>query len=95
MGGTPADVTTDDRRVAASVTFVELGSGKRFVDGDVRCRAEVKGRRLRVLANTYRGSAAHCEWRVPRWARGEKLTGVVAVQVGRAAAIRVFVRKTK
>lgn len=95
VGGTPADVTTDDRRVAASVTFVELGSGKRFVDGDVRCRAEVKGRRLRVLANTYRGSAAHCEWRVPRWARGEKLTGVVAVQVGRAAAIRVFVRKTK
>jgi hypothetical protein len=77
------------------VQFVELSTGKRFVAGGVRCRAEVTGRRLRVLANTFRAGEAHCVWRVPRWAKGKKVTGVVAVQVGGDAAKRVFIRVVK
>jgi hypothetical protein len=83
------------KRILASVQFVELSSGKRFVAGQVRCRAEVTGRRLRVLANTFRGTTAHCAWRVPKWAKGKQVTGVVAVQVGGAAAKRVFIRTVK
>lgn len=85
----------EEKRLSATVEFVELDSGKTFTGGGVRCRAEVKGRRLRVLANTYRAGAAHCEWRVPAWAKGKKLTGVVAVQQDGAAALRVFIRKVK
>ncbi len=95
VGATPAEVTSAKKRLTASVQFVELSSGKRFVAGQVRCRAEVTGRRLRVLANTFRGSAALCAWRVPKWAKGKQLTGVVAVQVDGAAAKRVFIRVVK
>jgi hypothetical protein len=88
-------VRSAKRKLSASVRFVELGSGKRFLAGSVRCRAEVTGKRLRVVANVFRGGAAHCAWRVPPWAKGKRLTGVVAVQVGRAAATRLFVRTVR
>jgi hypothetical protein len=60
--------------------------------GSVRCRAEVDGKRLRVLANTFKGRSARCAWKIPAWAKGKQLTGVVAVQVGGVAATRLFVR---
>lgn len=88
-------MTRAKKRLTANVQFVELSSGKRFAAGQVRCRAEVTGRRLRVLANTFRGQTAHCAWRVPKWARGKQLTGVVAVQIDGAAATRVFIRTVK
>ena len=33
--------------------------------GDVRCYAEVAGKRLRVVTNAYRNGMARCAWRVP------------------------------
>jgi hypothetical protein len=95
VGALPADVASVKARLAASVPFVELATGKRFTAGSVRCRAEVNGRRLRVLANTYRKGEAHCEWRVPTWAKGKRVTGVVAVQLNGAAATRLFVRTVR
>jgi uncharacterized protein YkwD len=95
VGGMPADVATVKARLAASVPFVELDTGKRFTAGSVRCRAEVSGRRLRVLANVFRAGEAHCEWRVPAWAKGKRVTGVVAVQLDGAAATRLFVRTVR
>ena len=79
-------------RLVARVAFVHLDTGKPMAQGSVRCRAEVDGKRLRVVTNAFADKAAKCAWRVPRWAKGKQLTGVVAVQVGDAAARRLFVR---
>jgi uncharacterized protein YkwD len=94
VGAKPADVTrqTKRSRLVASVTFVQLATGRPFASGSVRCRAEVDGKRLRVVANIFKAQSARCAWRIPVWAKGKQLTGVVAVQVGNAAATRLFMR---
>jgi len=79
-------------RLVASVAFVQLATGRPLSSGSVRCRAEVDGKRLRVLANVFKARAARCAWRIPTWAKGKRLTGVVAVQVGGVAATRLFIR---
>jgi putative Ca2+/H+ antiporter (TMEM165/GDT1 family) len=78
--------------LVAWVTFVHLGTGRPLAQGSVRCRAEVDGKRLRVVTNAFAAQAATCAWRIPGWAKGKQLTGVVAVQIGDAAARRLFVR---
>jgi uncharacterized protein YkwD len=94
VGAKPAHVLrqTKRSRLVASVTFVHLVTGRPFASGSVRCRAEVEGKRLRVLANAFKAQSARCAWRIPGWAKGKQLTGVVAVQVGNAAATRLFMR---
>jgi uncharacterized protein YkwD len=94
VGAKPAYVTRSTRRsrIAAAVPFVQMATGLRLTTGSVRCRAEVDGKRLRVVANVFKAKAARCAWRVPRWARGKQLTGVVAVQIDGAAATRLFIR---
>jgi uncharacterized protein YkwD len=94
VGAKPAHVMrqTKRSRLVASVTFVHLATGRPFASGSVRCRAEVDGKRLRVLANTFKAQSARCAWRIPVWAKGKQLTGVVAVQVGDTAATRLFMR---
>jgi hypothetical protein len=94
VGAKPALVSSQAKRsrLVARVAFVHLSTGRPLVQGSVRCRAEVDGKRLRVVTNTFAASAAKCAWRIPDWARGKRLTGVVAVQVGDAAARRLFVR---
>ena len=79
-------------RLAASVPFVQMATGRPLTAGSVRCRAEVDGKRLRVVANVFRAQAARCAWRIPTWAKGKQLTGVVAVQIDGAAATRLFMR---
>jgi hypothetical protein len=76
------------------VAFITMATGRPLTAASVRCRAEVNGKSLRVVANVLapRG-AARCAWRVPAWASGEQLIGVVAVQIGDKAARRIFVRK--
>ena len=95
IGARPATVTRSAKRarIAASVPFVHMTTGRPVTAGSVRCRAEVEGRRLRVVANVLSASAARCAWSVPRWASGKRLTGVVAVQVGSTAATRLFIRE--
>lgn len=94
MGAKPAHVSRQPKRsrLVARVAFVHLSTGRPMLSGSVRCRAEVSGKRLRVLANAFSAEAAKCAWRIPRWAHGKKLTGVVAVQVGTTAARRLFIR---
>ncbi len=93
VGAKPAQVSRQRKsRLDASVKFVHLATGRPLASGSVRCRAEVDGKRLRVLANTFKAKSARCAWRLPGWAKGKQLTGVVAVQVGDAAARRLFVR---
>ena len=78
-------------RLTASVAFVQIETGRPLATGSVRCRAEVGGKRLRVLTNAFKAQAARCAWKIPAWAKGKQLTGVVAVQVGddsRATAVR-------
>jgi hypothetical protein len=82
-------------RLTASVAFVQLKTGRPLAAGSVRCRAEVSGKRLRVLTNAFKAEKARCAWRIPAWAKGKQLTGVVAVQVGETAAVRLFVRTVK
>jgi hypothetical protein len=82
-------------RLVATVPFVDLKTRQRFIGGSVRCRAEVDGRRLRVVVNAFRGGRATCAWKVPKSAEGRKLTGVVAVQVGDRAARRLFIRTVR
>jgi uncharacterized protein YkwD len=95
IGAKPAYVTRSTRRsrIAASVPFVHMTTGRPVTAGSVRCRAEVEGKRLRVVANVFRSNAARCAWSVPGWASGKRLTGVVAVQIGGTAATRLFIRE--
>ena len=95
VGAKPARVTRSAgmSRIAASVPFVLIVTGRPVTTGSVRCRAEVEGKRLRVLANVFASENARCAWRVPAWASGKRLTGVVAVQIGETAATRLFIRK--
>ncbi len=97
IGAKPARVTRQSKRarLTASVAFVQLKTGRPHVTGSVRCRAEVGGKRLRVLTNAFKAKAARCAWKIPKWARGKQLTGVVAVQVGGTAALRQFERTLK
>jgi uncharacterized protein YkwD len=93
LGGTPARVSAPtSSRVVASVTFVRVKTSQALKAAEVRCRAEVDGRRLQVVANVFRGTAAKCAWKVPSWARGKQLTGTVAVRAGSVAARRQFMR---
>jgi uncharacterized protein YkwD len=94
IGALPAKTTRAraGSRLLAAVPFVQLGSKRRIVAGGVRCRAEVDGRRLRVVVNAFRNGMATCAWLVPRAAAGEPLVGIVAVQIGATAAIRRFER---
>ena len=95
LGGRPVRtrVPRAGKRLTASARFVQLETGQPVADGDVHCRATVGARRLRVVVNAFRDGAATCAWRVPAALSGEKLTGVVAVQVDDANGLRVFVRK--
>ncbi len=95
VGALPTRVTqrSGNTRLDASVVFVQLATGRQVLSGDVRCRAEVNGTRLRVVTNTFKAASARCAWRIPAWARGKKVTGVVALQVGGSAARRLFVRR--
>jgi len=98
VGGRPIQLESPvraGRRLVARAAFVDLRSHARFTGGSVRCRAEVAGKRLRVVTNAYQRGLATCAWRVPRGARGKQLTGVVAVQVGAVAARRLFMSKVR
>jgi uncharacterized protein YkwD len=98
VGARPVQLTTRVRagkRLVASAAFVDLRSLARFTRGSVRCRAEVAGKRLRVVTNAFRQGRATCAWRVPRAAKGKQLIGVVAVQVGDRAARRLFMREVR
>ena len=97
IGAKPARVTRQSKRarLTASVAFVQMKTGRPLAAGSVRCRAEVGGKRLRVLTNAFKAQTARCAWKIPTWARGKQLTGVVAVQVGETAALRLFVRTVK
>lgn len=93
IGGKPVRVgRPTGERLVASVTFVLLETGRPLTEGVVRCKAEVDGRRLRVLASVFQGTAARCAWQVPTWTKGKHLTGTVAVRVGDTAATRTFIR---
>jgi hypothetical protein len=96
LGAQPVELVTSVRagkRLVARAAFLDLRSRTRRTTGSVRCRAEVEGRRLRVVTNAFKRGLATCAWRVPKAARGKTLTGVVAVQVGDRAARRLFVRR--
>jgi uncharacterized protein YkwD len=94
VGAKPAHVTRQMKRprLVALVRFVHLDTGLPLTTGSVRCRAEVDGKRLRVVANIFDAQSARCAWRIPSWAKGKQLTGVVAVQVNGNAATRLFMR---
>ena len=92
IGGRPAHVTREGSKLTARVAFVEVGTGKLVTEGQVACRAEVSGQRLRVLASAFSGGSARCAWRVPRGLPGKELVGVVRLRVGTAVASRVFIR---
>jgi len=93
VGARPARVRRVGSRLVAEVAFVRLATGKPFVGADVRCRAELGGRRVQVVTNAFRDGRARCAWRLPANAVGRVLTGVVAVQVGGVAVPHVFVRR--
>ena len=96
IGGTPAKVgRASSGRLVASVTFVRVGTGRPLSAGEVRCRAEVAGQPLRVLASSFEGTAARCAWGIPEWASGKQLIGSVGVQVDGAAASRTFMRTVR
>ncbi len=69
-----------------------METNRRLTRGDVRCRAEIGGARLRVVVNAFVHGNATCAWIVPRGSAGKRVTGVVAVQLGTTAAIRRFER---
>ena len=90
--GRPCDPFEAPLAARRPVPFVQMATGRPVTTGSVRCRAEVEGRRLRVVANVFEAKLARCAWRVPAWAKGKRLTGVVAVQNGGTAATRLFIR---
>ena len=79
-------------RTTAKAAILSLATKRRVTAGSVHCRAEVDGKRLRVLANVFDEGLATCAWRVPRSAKGKVLHGWVSVQVGETNALRLFIR---
>lgn len=96
IGGTPAHLSAPaSSRLVASVRFLRVRTGEPLRAGQVRCRAEVDGRRLQVVANVFSGAAAKCAWKIPSWAHGKQLTGTVAVKAGAVAARRLFIHELR
>lgn len=83
------------RRFVAAVAFVHRQGSVRLTSGDVRCRADVGGTKLRVVVNAFRDGLATCAWQVPSGAGGKTLSGVVAVQIGSTAFLRRFERTVR
>jgi hypothetical protein len=52
-----------------------------LASGTIRCSATVGGRRLRLLAREFIAHRTICVWKVPRWARGKVVRGLIGVRV--------------
>ena len=94
LGAMPVATTpvVSGSRTTAKVAILSLATKRRVTAGSVHCRAEVDGKRLRVLANVFDEGLATCAWRVPRAAKGKVLRGAIGVQVGDTNALRLFSR---
>ena len=70
-------------RFPASVGARRLRGSGNVAGLRVRCPARIEGRALRVLRaelnRSGRKTSARCEWRIPKWATGKKLRGIVAI----------------
>lgn len=81
------------RRFAAAV--IVRSSGGRLTAGQVGCRAGIGTRHLRVVVNAFKHGAAVCAWRVPRWAHGRLLRGLIHVRSHRARTSHLFGRRVR
>ncbi len=72
---------------------VRVALASRLTGVKVSCRASVRGRRLRVTRNVYRGGEAVCSWQVPRRTSGAILRGSMGVRADGRRSRVTFARK--
>jgi len=76
--------------LSASIAATENDTGEPFAGGSVGCRATVGGKIVSVASHSVANGVATCAWRVPKTARGKKLSGTVTVTVRGAKATKSF-----
>ena len=81
--------------VAASLAATENDTGSPIVGGSVACRASVGGKRIAATSHLVTNGVATCVWRIPKTARGRRVTGTVTVSLRGATATKSFSAKVR
>lgn len=81
-----------DRRFTLRFPVVQARAGRKVTRGAVRCRAQVAGRPLVVLASGFHRGYAQCILVTPRGVRGRHVFGTMRVAAAQARARRWFSR---
>jgi hypothetical protein len=76
--------------LSASMAVTENDTGGPLAAGAVACRAKVGGKAVPLITHLVTNGVAACVWRVPKSAKGKKLTGKVVVSSRGASAAKTF-----
>jgi hypothetical protein len=79
------------KRFLAAIRVSRSDTRGQLLSGKVACPARIRNRRLAPAATGFRRGLATCVWKIPRTARGKRMTGSVAVAYQRASVRRQFV----
>lgn len=81
--------------LSASMAVTENDTGGPLASGAVACRATVGGKAVPVITHLLTNGVATCVWRVPKSARGKKLSGRIVVSTRGATAAKSFAVKVR
>jgi len=81
--------------LSASMAVTENDTSGPLASGAVACRATVGGKALPLITHLVTNGVATCIWRVPKSARGKKLSGKVVVSARGASAAKSFSVKVR
>jgi hypothetical protein len=76
--------------LSASLAATESDTGSAFSGGTVACHATLGGKALPASAHSIANGVATCVWRVPKAAKGKRLSGTVTITVRGATATKSF-----
>jgi hypothetical protein len=75
---------------SASLAVTENDTGAPIKSGSVACSATVAGKAVPLFTHLVTNGVATCMWRVPKSAKGKKLTGKVTVSLRGASTSKSF-----
>jgi hypothetical protein len=78
------------KRFVAAMGVSRSDTARQLLSGRVVCAARIRSSRLAAIAAGFRRGLATCVWRIPRRARGKRMTGSVAVVYGGVSVQRKF-----
>jgi hypothetical protein len=92
--GLSIDRARAGRPFSARMTVMRSDLNTALTEGTITCSAKL-GRKAVAGSGSFVGNTAVCTWRLPRSARGKRLTGAVAVTFQGAEAKRSFATKVR